>query len=66
MIWPARRGRQVTAVDVSRTAPERAAATAPDITGRVAWTRADLTVREPLLPPPVPTTPATPSCGRGA
>ncbi|SFJ32159.1 Methyltransferase domain-containing protein [Amycolatopsis sacchari] len=39
-LWLARRGWLVTAVDISRTALERAAAA--DDTGRVAWTRADL------------------------
>ncbi len=44
-IWLARRGWRVTAVDLSRTALQRAAATAgPELAGRVAWTRADLTV----------------------
>jgi SAM-dependent methyltransferase len=47
-IWLARRGWQVTAVDISRTALERAAATATDVVGRIAWTRADLTT----MPPP--------------
>jgi SAM-dependent methyltransferase len=42
-LWLARRGWQVTAVDISRTALERAAGTAEDIAGRVAWTCADLT-----------------------
>ncbi|MBC3839507.1 methyltransferase domain-containing protein [Streptacidiphilus sp. 4-A2] len=46
--WLARQGWQVTAVDISRLALERAAAAAPDTAGRVAWTRADLTV----VPPP--------------
>ncbi|CDR08439.1 class I SAM-dependent methyltransferase [Streptomyces iranensis] len=44
-VWLARRGWQVTAVDISRVALERAAAAAAaaaDIEGRVAWTRADL------------------------
>ncbi|MCQ8190538.1 class I SAM-dependent methyltransferase [Streptomyces rugosispiralis] len=41
-VWLARRGWQVTAVDISRVALERAAAAAADIGGRVAWTRADL------------------------
>jgi SAM-dependent methyltransferase len=48
-LWLARNGWQVTAVDISRIALQRAAATARDITGRVAWTRADLTT----TPPPV-------------
>jgi SAM-dependent methyltransferase len=46
-LWLARRGWQVTAVDISRIALQRAAATATDITGRVAWTRADLTITPP-------------------
>lgn len=46
-LWLARRGWQVTAVDISRTALQRAAAAATDITGRVAWTRADLTITPP-------------------
>ena len=52
-LWLARRGWQVTAVDISRTALERAAAEAAvatdvaDVTGRIAWTRADLTATPP-------------------
>ncbi|MBI0299656.1 class I SAM-dependent methyltransferase, partial [Streptomyces sp. PRKS01-29] len=46
-VWLARRGWQVTAVDISRVALERAAAAAADIEGRVAWTRADLTSTPP-------------------
>lgn len=46
-LWLARRGWQVTALDISRTALERAAATAADLAGRVAWTRTDLTVASP-------------------
>ncbi|WAL68547.1 class I SAM-dependent methyltransferase [Amycolatopsis cynarae] len=42
-VWLARRGWQVTAVDISRTALQRAAAAGADLGGRVAWTRADLT-----------------------
>lgn len=45
--WLARHGWQVTAVDISRTALQRAAGAATDIAGRVAWTRADLTVTPP-------------------
>ncbi|TVT23774.1 class I SAM-dependent methyltransferase, partial [Amycolatopsis rhizosphaerae] len=41
-IWLARRGWQVTAIDISQTALQRAAATGADLGGRVAWTRADL------------------------
>lgn len=48
-IWLARHGWQVTAVDISRTALERAAAAAGDVAGRIAWARADLTA----TPPPV-------------
>lgn len=47
-IWLARRGWQVTAVDISRIALQRAAAAGADVAGRVAWTHGDLTV----LPPP--------------
>ncbi|MBU3867886.1 methyltransferase domain-containing protein [Streptomyces sp. 4503] len=46
-IWLARRGWQVTAVDISRAALERAVAAATDVAGRVAWTRADLTGTPP-------------------
>lgn len=46
-VWLARRGWQVTAVDISRVALERAAAAAAGIGGRVAWTRADLTGTPP-------------------
>ncbi|MFJ1993353.1 class I SAM-dependent methyltransferase [Streptomyces asiaticus] len=46
-VWLARRGWQVTAVDISRVALERAAAAGADLAGRVAWTRADLTSRRP-------------------
>lgn len=46
-LWLARRGWQVTAVDISQTALERAAATGTDVAGRVAWTRADLTSTPP-------------------
>ncbi|MGV9855884.1 class I SAM-dependent methyltransferase [Streptomyces sp. NPDC003442] len=42
-VWLARRGWQVTAVDISRVALERAAAAAADIGDRVAWMRSDLT-----------------------
>ncbi|TKK91420.1 class I SAM-dependent methyltransferase [Herbidospora galbida] len=48
-LWLARRGWHVTAVDISRTALDRAAAAAVEVEGRVAWARADLTV----TPPPV-------------
>ncbi|MFF2847766.1 class I SAM-dependent methyltransferase [Streptomyces sp. NPDC058001] len=43
--WLARRGWRVTALDISPTALERAAAI--DTTGRVAWTRSDLTTTPP-------------------
>ncbi|ASQ95739.1 class I SAM-dependent methyltransferase [Streptomyces sp. 11-1-2] len=46
-LWLARRGWQVTAVDISRAALERAVAAATDVEGRVAWTRADLTGTPP-------------------
>ncbi|MGW2330034.1 class I SAM-dependent methyltransferase [Streptomyces sp. NPDC001700] len=46
-IWLARRGWQVTATDISHTAVERAAATAPDLSGQVTWTQADLSVTPP-------------------
>jgi SAM-dependent methyltransferase len=52
-LWLARHGWQVTAVDISPTALRRAAAAAAaaDLTGRVTWTRADLTA----VPPPAGT-----------
>jgi SAM-dependent methyltransferase len=46
-LWLARKGWQVTAVDISRTALERAAAAGTDVADRVAWTRTDLTVAPP-------------------
>ncbi|MFE3141524.1 class I SAM-dependent methyltransferase [Streptomyces scopuliridis] len=46
-LWLARHGWQVTAVDIAQTALQRAAAAAADITGRVDWTRADLTITPP-------------------
>ena len=46
-LWLARRGWQVTAVDISPTALQRAAAAATDVNGRVAWTQADLTSTPP-------------------
>jgi SAM-dependent methyltransferase len=46
-IWLARNGWQVTAVDVSRTALQRAAVAGADLAGRVAWARADLTTTPP-------------------
>lgn len=45
--WLARRGWQVTAVDISRVALERAAAASADVADRIAWVRADLTVAPP-------------------
>ncbi|MEV0703659.1 class I SAM-dependent methyltransferase [Saccharopolyspora sp. NPDC050389] len=45
-LWLARRGWQVTAVDVSQVALERAARAAADVPA-VAWTRADLTAAAP-------------------
>ncbi|MEV0554319.1 MULTISPECIES: bifunctional 2-polyprenyl-6-hydroxyphenol methylase/3-demethylubiquinol 3-O-methyltransferase UbiG [unclassified Streptomyces] len=47
-LWLARHGWQVTAVDISATALQRAAATAADMKSRVAWTRADLNITPPL------------------
>ncbi|SDH42640.1 Methyltransferase domain-containing protein [Sinosporangium album] len=46
-LWLARRGWQVTAVDISEVALQRAAAAAVDVEGRVAWARADLTTTPP-------------------
>lgn len=46
-LWLARRGWQVTAVDISEIALQRAAATAGDLADRVAWARADLTATPP-------------------
>ncbi|TDC83199.1 class I SAM-dependent methyltransferase [Actinomadura sp. 7K507] len=46
-LWLARRGWQVTAVDISQTALRRAAAAATDVDGRVAWARADLATGPP-------------------
>ncbi|MEV4534500.1 class I SAM-dependent methyltransferase [Asanoa sp. NPDC049518] len=46
--WLAHHGWQVTAVDISRTALDRAAATDPALAGRVTWTVLDLNqVRPP-------------------
>ncbi|SHF07556.1 class I SAM-dependent methyltransferase [Streptoalloteichus hindustanus] len=42
-LWLARQGWQVTAVDISWVALQRAAAAGADVAGRVAWARADLT-----------------------
>ncbi|WUR81442.1 class I SAM-dependent methyltransferase [Streptomyces phaeochromogenes] len=46
-LWLARHGWQVTAVDISTAALQCAAAAAVDSEGRVAWTRADLTITPP-------------------
>lgn len=46
-LWLARRGWQVTAVDVSEVALGRAAAAGADVAGRVSWARADLAVTPP-------------------
>ena len=46
-LWLARHGWQVTAVDISGTALERAAAAATDVLGSVAWVHADLTTTRP-------------------
>ncbi|WP_328935001.1 MULTISPECIES: class I SAM-dependent methyltransferase [unclassified Streptomyces] len=46
-LWLARRGWQVTAVDISETALRHAAAAATDLKDRVTWTRADLTTTPP-------------------
>ena len=45
--WLARRGWQVTAVDISEVALRRAAAAAADVDARVAWTRGDLIASPP-------------------
>lgn len=49
-LWLARRGWEVTAVDISEVALERGAATAAetDVGNRVTWTRADLTITPPM------------------
>jgi SAM-dependent methyltransferase len=46
-LWLARRGWRVTAIDISQTALQRAAAAATDVDGRVAWARADLATDPP-------------------
>ncbi|PSL01311.1 methyltransferase family protein [Haloactinopolyspora alba] len=46
-LWLARRGWQVTAVDISRVALQRAAAAGTDVDGRVAWKYGDLTTAPP-------------------
>ncbi|SDZ51659.1 Methyltransferase domain-containing protein [Asanoa ishikariensis] len=45
--WLAQRGWQVTAIDISRTALDRAATTDPDLADRVTWTALDLTQTPP-------------------
>jgi SAM-dependent methyltransferase len=45
--WLARRGWQVTAVDIAPTALTRAATTSTDVAGRVTWTCADLIATAP-------------------
>ncbi|MFF0306712.1 class I SAM-dependent methyltransferase [Streptosporangium sp. NPDC004379] len=46
-LWLARRGWQVTGIDISETALRRAAASATDVEDRVAWERADLMTTPP-------------------
>ncbi|MFE0760580.1 class I SAM-dependent methyltransferase [Streptomyces smyrnaeus] len=46
-LWLARRGWQVTAIDISRTALRRAAAAGADLADRVTWTHMDLTATSP-------------------
>ncbi|MFF3495321.1 class I SAM-dependent methyltransferase [Streptomyces sp. NPDC002795] len=46
-LWLARRGWQVTAVDVSEVALRRAAVAGADVQGRVSWAQADLAVTPP-------------------
>ena len=48
-LWLARHGWQVTAVDISQVALERAARAGKDVEGKVAWIRADLA--DAPLPP---------------
>jgi SAM-dependent methyltransferase len=50
-LWLARHGWQVTAVDISGVALERAAATGADLAGRVEWEQADLTTTPPPAGP---------------
>ncbi|MGW0086198.1 class I SAM-dependent methyltransferase [Streptomyces sp. NPDC003393] len=50
-LWLARRGWQVTAVDISATALQRAATSATDVQDRVAWIRADLNTTPPPAGP---------------
>ncbi|HEX4220887.1 MAG TPA: class I SAM-dependent methyltransferase [Pseudonocardiaceae bacterium] len=42
-LWLARRGWQVTAMDISQVALDRAAIAGADVAGRVRWTQGDLT-----------------------
>jgi SAM-dependent methyltransferase len=46
-LWLARHGWQVTAVDISRVALERAAVAGADLVERVTWAQADLTTTAP-------------------
>ena len=46
-LWLARRGWQVTAVDISEVALRRAATAATDVQDRVSWARADLLTTPP-------------------
>jgi SAM-dependent methyltransferase len=46
-LWLARRGWQVTAVDISRVALQRASAADADVANRVTWTRTDLLTTPP-------------------
>ncbi|MFY1674117.1 class I SAM-dependent methyltransferase [Plantactinospora sp. WMMB334] len=45
--WLARRGWQVTALDISQTALDRAAAAGADVAGSVTWSCVDLTATRP-------------------
>ncbi|MET9558437.1 class I SAM-dependent methyltransferase [Streptomyces sp. NPDC006645] len=46
-LWLARRGWQVTAIDISATALQRAAGSAADAQERITWTQADLNTTPP-------------------
>lgn len=46
-LWLARRGWQVTGVDVSQVALDRAAASGADVADRVTWTQGDVTTEPP-------------------
>ncbi|MEV7142368.1 class I SAM-dependent methyltransferase [Streptomyces tauricus] len=46
-LWLARRGWQVTAIDISATALHRAATSATDLTERIAWAQADVNTTPP-------------------